>query len=136
MTLAAWSSGMILASGARGPGFNSRSSPFVYISSRRLVNMPRCHQSLIVANNHQLKYLHRGLHLRRWRLQPPMCAVLCTNSYPRTRQSIFGPHFRWAHGTRVPSRVWGQPNKREFAPVRCTNAYVSICISIYVRTVS
>ena len=26
--LAAWSSGMILASGGRGPGFNSRSSPF------------------------------------------------------------------------------------------------------------
>ena len=27
-SLAAWSSGMILAQGARGPGINSRSSPF------------------------------------------------------------------------------------------------------------
>ena len=28
--MAAWSSGMILASGARGSGFNSRSSPFLF----------------------------------------------------------------------------------------------------------
>ena len=33
--LAAWSSGMILASGARGPGFNSRSSPMQMPSATR-----------------------------------------------------------------------------------------------------
>ena len=38
--MAAWSSGMILASGARGPGFNSRSSPFIKHVSVRPKNSP------------------------------------------------------------------------------------------------
>ncbi len=39
--LAAWSSGMILASGARGPGFNSRSSPFRLVARAGARQGPR-----------------------------------------------------------------------------------------------
>ena len=35
---AAWSSGMILAQGARGPGFNSRSGPFCQKSPFSLIS--------------------------------------------------------------------------------------------------
>ena len=33
VSLAVWSSGMILASGARGPGFNSQNSPVAYAAA-------------------------------------------------------------------------------------------------------
>ena len=36
--LGAWSSGMILLSGGRGPGFNSRSAPyFFYLNSKIII---------------------------------------------------------------------------------------------------
>ena len=56
VSLAAWSSGMILASGARGPGFNSRSSPFsiaaivhlvINVASKLLSQMPRRRSALL-----------------------------------------------------------------------------------------
>ena len=42
MQLAVWSSGMILASGARGAGFNSRNSPLLASSM-----LPRAHLALV-----------------------------------------------------------------------------------------
>ena len=47
LTMAAWSSGMILASGARGPGFNSRSSPLCRKQRllQRSCDPPACRQA-------------------------------------------------------------------------------------------
>ena len=40
--MAAWSSGMILASGERGPGLNSRSSPYLaVVATQAMVDMPQ-----------------------------------------------------------------------------------------------
>ena len=55
--LAAWSSGMILASGARGPGFNSRSSPFSYALAMFEFEYARSSEWLIQHNHH----LHIGI---------------------------------------------------------------------------
>ena len=50
--LAAWSSGMILASGARGPGFNSRSSPFSFALAMFEFELARTSEWLSQRNRH------------------------------------------------------------------------------------
>ena len=54
--MACWSSGMILALGARGPGFDSRTGPFLsffsaIISRYKLINRPFAFLILVVATD-------------------------------------------------------------------------------------
>ena len=54
--MACWSSGMILALGARGPGFDSRTGPFLsffsaIISHYKIINQPFVFLILVVATD-------------------------------------------------------------------------------------
>ena len=73
--MAVWSSGMILASGARGPGFNSQNGPCpVYSSNFELTALQNMRGSLHATDtNHQgarepIKVVPRGLEPRTLRL--------------------------------------------------------------------
>ena len=54
--MACWSSGMILALGARGPGFDSRTGPFLsffgnFISHYKIINQPFAFLVLVAATD-------------------------------------------------------------------------------------
>ena len=103
-SLAAWSSGMILASGARGPGFNSRSSPSSVVCSTQGGEAPRQTRRWCLAGADGLSRSHTrascpsgpapGFRPRAPQFDPPRCcggAAVCPPVIAAKIMSCFEP---------------------------------------------
>ena len=88
--MAVWSSGMILASGARGPGFNSRNGPISF-ERRVLVSAYRGRGAEPPCRRHHLPSRHQSAAHRGRRAEPPC----------RRRRYRLPPHRHSASGTRA-----------------------------------
>ena len=103
-SMAAWSSGMILAQGARGPGFNSRSSPSSAVCSPQGGEAPRQTRRWCLAGADGLSRSHTrascpsgpapGFRPRAPQFDPPRCcggAAVCPPVIAATIMSCFEP---------------------------------------------